>query len=50
MRLVAAVAVVIVAAGCAVTPSREFQHSTFEGFDVISYVPENPRGLVYGRS
>ena len=46
-RLVAALAVALVAAGCAVTPAKEFQHSTFEGFDVISYVPENPRGLVY---
>jgi hypothetical protein len=36
-----------VLAGCPVTPSVPFQHSTFEGFDVISYVPENPRGLVF---
>jgi hypothetical protein len=33
--------------GCAVTPIKPFQHSTFEGFDVISYIPEHPRGLVY---
>ena len=25
----------------------ERQHSTFEGFPVISYVPEHPRGMVY---
>jgi hypothetical protein len=37
----------LVAAGCAVTPSVQFQHSTFEGFPVISYVPEHPRGFVY---
>jgi hypothetical protein len=24
-----------------------FNHTTFEGSDVISYVPENPRGVVY---
>ena len=35
------------ASGCAVTPSVPFQHSTFEGFPVISYVPEHPRGMVY---
>ena len=29
-----------------VTPSVEFGHSTFEGFPVISYVPDQPRGLV----
>ena len=33
--------------GCAVTPAVQWQRSTFEGFDVISYVPEQPRGLVY---
>ena len=37
----------VVAAGCAVTPAKEFEHSTFEGFDVVSYVPDQPRGLVY---
>jgi hypothetical protein len=30
-----------------VTPSVEFEHTTFEGFPVISYVPEHPRGMVY---
>lgn len=34
-------------AGCAVTPAVVFQRSTFEGFEVISYVPESPRGMVY---
>ena len=33
--------------GCAVTPTVQWQRSTFEGFDVISYVPEHPRGLVF---
>lgn len=33
--------------GCAVTPIAQWQHSTFEGFPVISYVPEHPRGMVY---
>ena len=37
----------IVATGCAVTPAKEFGHSSFEGFDVVSYVPDQPRGLVY---
>jgi hypothetical protein len=45
--LAAALLAALVAAGCAVTPSVEFQHSSFEGFDVISYVPDNPRGLVF---
>jgi hypothetical protein len=34
-------------AGCAVVPSVTWQHSTFEGFEVISYVPEHPKGMVY---
>jgi hypothetical protein len=33
--------------GCAITPAVQYQRSTFEGFDVISYVPEHPRGMVY---
>jgi len=46
--LVFAVAVVgAVLSGCAVTPVVQFQHTTFEGFPVISYVPEHPRGIVY---
>lgn len=47
VALVAVLAATVVAAGCAVTPSVTFKHSTFEGFPVISYVPENPRGIVY---
>jgi hypothetical protein len=50
MRRALAVALVgaaALASGCAITPVQPFQHSTFEGFDVISYVPEHPRGLVY---
>jgi predicted esterase len=42
-----AMAVVALAGGCAITPAVPFKHSTFEGFDVISYVPDHPRGLVY---
>lgn len=34
-------------AGCAITPTVQWQRSTFEGFEVISYVPEHPRGMVY---
>ena len=46
--LVSAVAVAgAVLSGCAVTPVVQFQHTTFEGFPVISYVPEHPRGIVY---
>jgi hypothetical protein len=33
--------------GCAVTPTVPWQHSTFEGFEVISYVPEHPKGMLY---
>ncbi len=33
--------------GCAVKPSVQWQRSTFEGFEVISYVPQQPRGMVY---
>ena len=47
LALAGLAALALAATGCAVTPSREFQHSSFEGFDVISYVPEQPRGLVY---
>ena len=47
IAMVAVVLLLVVTAGCAVTPAREFQHSSFEGFPVISYVPEQPRGLVY---
>lgn len=35
------------ATGCAITPAVSWQRTTFEGFDVISYVPDRPRGLVY---
>lgn len=46
--LVIAVAVAgALLSGCAVTPVVQFQHTTFEGFPVISYVPEHPRGIVY---
>jgi hypothetical protein len=44
---VLALAVAALVAGCAITPAVPFQRSTFEGFDVISYVPDHPRGLVY---
>jgi len=30
-----------------ITPSVVYQQSTFEGFDVTSYVPENPTGMIY---
>jgi len=30
-----------------VTPSVVYQQSTFEGFPVISYIPENPRAMIY---
>lgn len=45
--LIATAVATIVLSGCAVTPSVPFSHTTFEGFEVISYVPENPRGLVF---
>lgn len=52
-RLVALVAGAgLAAAGLAacvapITPSVVYQQSTFEGFDVTSYVPENPTGMIY---
>jgi hypothetical protein len=42
-----ATAIALLAAGCAVTPAAPFTHSRFEGFEVISHVPEHPRGVVY---
>jgi hypothetical protein len=41
----AAIAIVVVAAGCAVAPT--YPASTFEGFPVVSYVPAHPVGIVY---
>jgi hypothetical protein len=47
-RLVAlALGATLLLAGCAVTPAVQWQRTTFEGFPVISYVPEQPRGLVF---
>ena len=36
--------------GARCTPSVQWQRSTFEGFEVISYVPEQPRGMRLSRS
>lgn len=46
---VVAIAMVAGLAACVkpITPSVTPQRSTFEGFEVISYVPANPRGLIY---
>jgi len=42
------VALLLVAsAGCVVEPSFTYSRSTFEGFDVVAYVPAEPVGLVY---
>jgi hypothetical protein len=30
-----------------ITPNVVYQQSTFEGFPVISYIPENPRAMIY---
>jgi hypothetical protein len=46
-RLATAAVLAVTIAGCAVTPSVPFEHTTFEGYEVISYVPVNPRGVVY---
>jgi hypothetical protein len=46
-RLAALAVAATLLAGCAVTPAVEWQRTSFEGFPVISYVPENPRGLVF---
>jgi hypothetical protein len=45
--MVAVAAALAISACGPVEPSVEFDHSTFEGFDVISYVPPDPVGLVY---
>lgn len=50
MRIRSLVAVALATAllaGCAVTPVVQYQRTTFEGFPVISYVPDHPRGMVY---
>ena len=49
LALIAATALVAAGllAGCAVVPAVQWQRTTFEGFPVISYVPEHPRGMVY---
>jgi hypothetical protein len=44
---VVALAAIGLLTGCAVTPTVRWQRSTFEGFEVISYVPEHPRGMLY---
>lgn len=51
-RLLGALVAVILAATVVVacmpvTPSVTFTHSTFEGFPVISYVPPDPKGMIY---
>jgi hypothetical protein len=43
----ALIAAGLLTAGCAVTPAVQWQRTTFEGFDVISYVPDQPRGMAY---
>ena len=47
-RLIAlALALAVLLPGCAVVPTVQWQNSTFEGFPVISYVPEHPKGMLY---
>ncbi len=43
----AAFVIAVVAAGCAVLPIYSASTTTFEGFPVISNVPQNPRGIVF---
>jgi predicted alpha/beta-hydrolase family hydrolase len=45
--LVAVAAATVVAAGCAVVPDYTASSNTFEGFQVISYVPPHPVGIVF---
>jgi dienelactone hydrolase len=48
VRMPAVVAtLVVIAAACAVVPSYTASFSTFEGYPVISYVPQNPTGIVF---
>ena len=42
-----AVALAALLPSCAVVPTVQWQSSTFEGFPVISYVPEHPKGMLY---
>jgi hypothetical protein len=47
-RLIAlAAASAALLSGCAVVPTVQWQQSSFEGFEVISYVPEHPKGMLY---
>lgn len=43
----AIVGVLVLGACRPVVPAVPFAHSTFEGFDVVSFVPEHPRALVF---
>jgi hypothetical protein len=45
--LAVGVAAAALLTGCAITPTVQWQRSTFEGFEVISYVPEHPKGMLY---
>ena len=45
--LVAVVVVATLAACGPVTPSVAYTHDTFEGYDVVSYVPAHPRALAF---
>jgi poly(3-hydroxybutyrate) depolymerase len=42
-----AVAVAVIATGCAITPGYPPSSAAFEGFPVNSFVPANPRGVVF---
>lgn len=47
-RLAILVVATALLSGCApVTPSVPWQRSTFEGYDVVSYVPAHPRGMAW---
>jgi hypothetical protein len=43
----AALAVALIATACAITPGYPPTNSSFEGFPVNSFVPANPRGVVF---
>jgi dienelactone hydrolase len=48
MRMLALVAAAgVVAAGCAVVPGYDASTSTFEGFPVVSFVPDHASGIVF---
>jgi hypothetical protein len=47
LAVAVALSLLLLGAGCAVTPLVVYQRTTFEGFEVISHVPAQPRAMVF---